>query len=105
MKLENARQKLAYENIQNAADQRIGELENCLSDYPPEYEAYQSAERELNDHDQLVKDIYEMAISGYYQPGCAYVGASGQKMSRQVRFCGKEWLMKATEEIVTKEGY
>jgi len=100
----NARQKKAFINIRNAAFDYIGGLELTLMDNPEDTPEYKSAKAILDDHDRLVNDIYNMAINEiYYGDGCVF--GSSAAMLRDIRFCGKEWLMKRVEARVKKEGY
>lgn len=101
----NERQKKAFKNIKYAAYNLIGGLENTLSDYCEEDDEYQLAEQMLNDHDQLVKEIYEMAISGVYREGFEGFGAHYKSLINDIKFCGKEFLMSLVEQRVCKEGY
>lgn len=101
----NERQKKAFMNIKYAAYNLIGSLENTLSDYSEEDEEYQYAEELLGDHDRLVSEIYEMAISGVYREGFEGFGSQYQSLIKDIKFCGKDWLMERVDARVTKEGY
>lgn len=101
----NERQKKAFRNIKYAAQQFIGGLENTMMDYEEDSEEYQEADNLLNDHDALVNEIYEMAITNIYDEGSEYFGPQAGSMLKDIRFCGKDWLMERVDKRVTKEGY
>lgn len=101
----NARQKKAFYNVYWAANDLIGGLENTLLDYPEDSEDYKSAYALLNDHDRLVKTLYEMATTAFYGEGFCGFGQPYQRFIREINFCGKEWLMERCEKRVRKEGY
>ena len=98
----NPRQKKAYANIQWACAWLIGGLENTLADNDPESEEYKSAQRQLADHEGLVETVYDMAINDVYGEGFSCYSSS---ILRDIRFCGKEWLMARCEARVKKFGY
>lgn len=101
----NERQKRAFKNIKYAAYNLIGGLENTLSDYDESSRDYKSAEELLHNHTQLVNEIYSMAISGVYCEGFEGFGSQYKEMVRDIRLCGKEFLMSLVEARVCKEGY
>ena len=101
----NARQKKAFYNVYWAANDLIGGLENTLLDYPEDSEDYKSAYALLHDHDRLVKTLYEMATTAFYDEGFCGFGTAYQRYIRDINFCGKEWLLERCEKRVTKEGY
>ena len=97
------RQKKAYRNICNAANWHIGGLENAVSDRKGEEKVICQAQ--LNDHDGLVFDIYQMAIEEIYLDGGMFFGKEAEAYLKDIRFCGKEWLMERVENKVVKLGY
>lgn len=101
----NKRQKKAFYNIKYAANNLLGGLENDLCDYPENSEEYKTAKRLLNDHNGLVKSLYEMATSEVYDEGFCGFGKAHQMFIRDINFCGKTWLMERCEKRITKEGY
>ena len=102
----NARQKKAFYNIKHAANDLLGGLENTMLDYAPDEEEYKSAKALLDDHEQLVKDLYNAATTAIYGEGfCCFNPATVQKELRDINFCGNEWLMERCEKRITKEGY
>ena len=101
----NARQKKAFYNIKNAANDLLGGLENTLLDYTEDSEEYKNAKALLEDHDALVKELYSMATTAVYDVGFCGFGKAYQMIIRDINFCGKEWLMERCEKRITKEGY
>lgn len=101
----NERQKKAYKNIKYAALDIIGGLENTMEDNEEGSEAYIRAENTLKDHEGLVHLIYCEATSNYYEPGFCGFSSAYQNYLKDIRFCGKEWLMEQVNERVRREGY
>ena len=101
----NERQKKAFRNIVHATDWLIGGLENTMSDAVEDSKEYRVAEEQLNDHDGLVAEIYRMATTELYGEGSCLFGKDVEKMIKDIRFCGKEWLMERIERRVAKMGY
>ena len=88
----NARQKKAYRNIYHASNWLLGGLEN-------------TAKATLADHDGLVAELYRMATTDIYDDGsCCFSQAAGSYL-KDIRFCGKEWLMARCEARIKKAGY
>lgn len=101
----NGRQRKVYLNVYHAANWIIGGLENTLEDFDKESEEYKNAEAQLNDHDELVKYIYSEAITNIYGDGVMCWGENIRSYLKDVRFCGKEWIMERVEKRVKKMGY
>ena len=101
----NYRQKKAYANIYHALNWLLGGLENTLQDYDEESEEYREAKAQLDDHAGLVETVYDMASTDIYGPGSCYFGAGARSFLRDIRFCGREWLMERCERWIRKEGY
>ena len=101
----NQRQKKAFYNVYWATIDLIGGLENTLLDYPEDSDEYKSAYAFLNDHDRLVKTLYQMATTAFYDEGFCGFGQPYQRFIREINFCGKDWLMERCEKRVKKEGY
>ncbi len=101
----NAQQKKAFYNIRNAADYLIGGLENTMEDYPENSEEYQAAQSTLEDHDFLVNQIYDLALTEIFMEGANIFGRAAEAYLKDIRFCGKEWLMERVEKQVIKAGY
>jgi len=101
----NERQKKAFFNIKYAACDLIGGLENAASDYPAGSKEHQNAKEALADHAALVSLIYSMATTDIYQEGSVSFGNAAASYIKDIRFCGKEWLMERVESRVRKLGY
>lgn len=101
----NERQRTAFINIKYAADWHIGGLENILMDYEPTTPEYKDAKAQLEDHAGLVDEIYHMALTDIYTAGGCFFGAGVTKYLKDIRFCGKDWLMARCEARVKKCGY
>ena len=101
----NERQKKAFYNIKHAANDLLGGLENTLLDYSKDSEEYGEAKALLDDHDELVKELYRCATTAVYSEGAVWLGKSAEKFIRDINFCGKEWLMQRCEARIRKEGY
>ena len=101
----NARQKKAFYNIYHCANYYIGGLENTFEDCRQEEEEYKNALATLNDHEGLVNDIYSMATSEIYDAGFCQFGKAAESYLKDIRFCGKDWLLERVEKRVSKMGY
>lgn len=101
----NARQKKAFLNIKHAANWLLGGLENTMLDNAENSPEYQSAKATLADHDGLVAQLYDMATTDLYDEGSCCFGASAISALKDIRFCGKDWLMARCEARIKKEGY
>lgn len=101
----NARQKKAYTNIFHAANWLIGGLENAVSDNPEGSPEHESAKAQLADHEGLVNQVYDAAITDVYAEGACFFGNGAASFLKDIRFCGKDWLMERCEARVKKCGY
>lgn len=102
----NARQLKAYYNVKHASNDLIGGLENALLDNEVDSDAYRRANGLLNNHDELVKYVYEMATTAIYGDGyCCFDDRATQLYLREINFCGKDWIMERCEKRITKLGY
>lgn len=101
----NARQKKAYANIYHAANWLLGGLENTCLDNQPGTPEYDSAKAILDDHDELVHELYQMATTDVYDEGSCVFGQTAEKYLKDIRFCGKDWLMARCEARIKKAGY
>ena len=101
----NPHQKKAYINIYHAACWLIGGLENTITDNPEGSEESSSAMAQLADHDGLVAELYDMATSDVYGDGSCSFGPAAEAFLRDIRFCGKDWLMERCEARIKKLGY
>ncbi len=101
----NARQKKAYRNIYHASYWLLGGLENTMLDNPEGSPEYESAKATLANHDGLVAELYSMATTEVYDEGSCCFSQSAASYMKDIRFCGKEWLMARCEARIKKEGY
>lgn len=87
----NAREQKAWKNIDRAASWHIfGLLNGCLDD-AESFEDYKAALEDLNG---LVDVVYNEAITNIYT-GCGlYFGKDAESIMKDIRFCGKDFLMK-----------
>lgn len=100
------RQERAIKNIRYATDWHIGELENTLEDCEETDPFYISAKKALDNHDELVREIYTSAINTVYDEGfCSYNKKQNAHFIQDIRFCGKEFLMNEVEKAVKAAGY
>lgn len=101
----NERQKKAYRNIVHASNWLIGGLENTVSDYGEDSVEGRNAKYTLDNHELLVNELYDTAISEVYEEGSCQFGKAAEKFLRDIRFCGREWLMERCERRIRKMGY
>lgn len=101
----NARQKKAFINIRNASNWLLGGLENTMLDNPEGSEEYESAKAALADHDWLVNELYSMATTEVYDEGSVCFNNAAASYLKDIRFCGKEWLIARCEARIKKNGY
>ena len=101
----NTRQKKAFRNVYHATNWHLGGLENVLQDYPEDSEEYKNAKAQLEDHEGLVNAIYDMATTEIYDEGCCIFNDAAKSYLKDIRFCGKEWLLERIEARLRREGY
>ena len=101
----NTRQKKAFRNILHACNWLLGGLENTMLDNPENSEEYQSAKAQLADHEGLVNELYRMATTDVYDDGSCYFGQAAVSYVKDIRFCGKAWLMERCEVRIKEAGY
>ena len=101
----NTRQKKAFRNILHASNWLLGGLENTLLDNPEDSEEYRSAKAQLADHEGLVNELYSMATTEVYEEGSCCFNQAAASYLKDIRFCGKEWLMERCEARIKKAGY
>ena len=101
----NARQQKAYLNILYASNWLLGGLENTMLDNPEGSEEYENAKATLADHEGLVNELYRMATTELYdEESCCFNQAAASYL-KDIRFCGREWLMERCEARIKKSGY
>ena len=101
----NARQKKAFRNIYHASNWLLGGLENTMLDHPEGSEEYERAKATLANHDGLVAELYCMATTDVYDDGSCCFNQAAASYLKDIRFCGKEWLMARCEARIKKSGY
>lgn len=102
----DVRKKKALLNIKHAANDLLGGLENTMLDYEEDEDEYKRAKAFLGNHEKLVEELYDMAINAIYGDGyCCFNEVSVRKELRDIRFCGKEWLMERCELVIRINGY
>ena len=101
----NVREKKAYKNIKYACDDLIGGLVNTMQDFDKDSKEFKSAQKMLCNHDDLVDELYYMATTNVYDVGMCAFGESAKRYIKDIRFCGKEWLMEMCDKRIKKEGY
>lgn len=101
----NVRQLKAYKNIYHACDDLLGGLINTMQDYDENSKEFKSAQKMLSNHNGLVNELYYMATTSVYDVGMCAFGDSAKRYIRDVRFCGKDWLMEMCDKRLKKEGY
>lgn len=101
----NARQKKAYMNIYHASNWLLGGLENAMLDNPEGSPEYENAKAALADHDGLVNELYSMATTELYDDGSCCFNSAAERYLKDIRFCGKDWLMERCEARIKKSGY
>lgn len=98
----NARQKKAWTNIKNAASQIIFENLNGCLDSEPGDEYYDSCLATLKDLDGLKAEVYKEATTSIYREGSCFFGSSAESELKDIRFCGKDFLMKIVDHYCKK---
>lgn len=98
----NERQKKAYRNAIGAINFYIGGWENTLLDESEGSDDWKKAYDVLHDHDGLKEAIYHLATTALYINGCQF---NDERLVKDIRLCGKEWLMERIEKRLVKEGY
>ena len=101
----NARQKKAFRNIYHASNWLLGDLENTMLDHPEGSEEYERAKATLANHAGLVAELYRMATTDLYDDGSCCFNQAAERYLKDIRFCGKEWLMARCEARIKKAGY
>ena len=76
-----------------------------MLDYPEGSEEYERAKATLANHDGLVAELYSMATTDIYDDGSCCFSQAANSYLKDIRFCGKEWLMARCEARIKKAGY
>lgn len=98
----NAREKKAWKNIKNAAADYIFGLMNGCFDNDKNSISYRNYKEGLEDYNGLVEIVYNEALTNIYFEGGCYFGDGAEAFLKDIRFCGKEFLMEVTEHFVKK---
>ncbi len=98
----NMRQKKAWRNIKYAAIDLIFGLENGCTDNPVDSEAYRDYLKDLRNLEALKATVYHESITSIYDEGFVGFGAGAESYLKDIRFCGKEFLMKLVTKYCTK---
>ncbi len=96
------RQKKAWRNIKYAAIDYIFGLENGCTDSPKGSEDYQSYLADLRNLDGIKELVYQQATTCIFDVGYVGFGAGAESYMKDIRFCGKEFLMKLVDKYCTK---
>ena len=76
-----------------------------MLDNPEGSEEYENAKATLANHDGLVAELYNMATTDVYDDGSCCFSQAAASYLKDIRFCGKEWLMARCEARIKKAGY
>lgn len=98
----NERKKKATKNIKYAAEDYIFSLLNGCFDSEKGSKEYNNYLNELKDTDGLINTVYSEATTNIYEEGYCCFNSDAQKAIKDIRFCGKEFLMKTTKHYVEK---
>lgn len=97
----NAKERKAYKNIKNAAIDYIYGLENGCFDSDKGSEEYNDYFEQLNNLEALVQMVYTEGTSAVYEEGFSAGNAWAKSYIKDIRFCGKEFLMEVTRYFCT----
>lgn len=98
----NEKQKKAIRNIKYAAIDHIFGLQNGCFDSEKDSQEYKDYYNELTDTDSLISTVYYLAITNEYGAGYCSFGKRAQAYIKDIRFCGKEFLMMIVKHYVKK---
>lgn len=96
------RQKKAFNNFKWAAIDYIFGLQNGCFDSEKGSTEYQDYYSELQDLPSLIDTVYREAISSIYNEGFSGGGKAAETFLKDIRFCGKEFLMQLATQFCTK---
>lgn len=83
----------------------LGGLENTMLDNAEGTKEYENAKATLANHDALVAELYRMATTDLYDDGSCCFNQAAERYLKDIRFCGKEWLVARCEARIKKAGY
>lgn len=98
----NERQKKAYTNMKWALNDYTGMWENTLMDSHEGSEDWNKAYEALNNRELMKETIYYWGTTMLCRNGCQW---NDERLVKDIRLCGKAWLMEAIEQLMVKEGY
>ena len=98
----NARQKKAWRNVKYAASDYIFGLMNGCLDNPKDSATYKDYMDALSDLSGLSDAVYGEAITNVYDEGSCSFGVGAAAYMKDIRFCGKEFIMKVTTHYYKK---
>lgn len=98
----NARQKKAWKNIKWAASDYIfGMMNGCLDNQKDsqEYKDYMDG---LQDLESIISIVYQESITNIYDEGSCSFGDGAESYMKDIRFCGKGFLMDIVKKYCKK---
>ena len=98
----NEREKKAYTNMKWAINDYTGLWENALENEEEGSEEWNKAYEALNNRELMKETIYQMDTTTLCRNGCQW---NDERLVKDIRLCGKEWLMEVIEQLMVKEGY
>lgn len=96
------RQKKAWKNVKYAAQDYIFGIENGCNDNSKESKEYKDYMDALIDLDSLKDVVYHEAITNVYDEGFCGFGGDAQSYMKDIRFCGKEFIMRLVNKYCTE---
>lgn len=97
----NAREKKAWNNIKYAAEDYIFSLQSGCFDNAKGSQLYNDCYARLKDLNGLIEKVYGEALSAHYGEGFTDGSASAIEYIKDIRFCGKEFLMEVVTHFCT----
>lgn len=98
----NRKQQKAFANMVYASNWLIGGLVNTTYDYDGDSGEYRNAVECLNDTEYLINELYQMTISEVYGEGSVCFNKQAESYLKDIRFCGKDWLMERCRRRIAK---
>lgn len=98
----NTRQKKAWKNIKWAASDYIFGIMNGCLDNARESQSYKDYMDCLQDLDSIIETVYHESITNMYDEGSCSFGAGAENYLKDIRFCGKEFLMNLVTQYCKK---
>lgn len=98
----NVRQKKAWRNVKYAAQDFIFGLENGCNDSPRDSDVYRDYLAAILDLEGLKNTVYHEAITSIYDEGSVSFGKGAELYMKDIRFCGKEFIMRIVNKYCTQ---